>query len=77
LGADFEEQLTGGLNGGIYPAYVGWCKESGYKPLAKNKFSSELERTLPHFRRSERKVTALDGKRRDVVFIGGARLLME
>lgn len=38
--------FTNGM-GALYPAYVSWCKESGYLPMGLNKFGSEIARAAP------------------------------
>lgn len=40
----------------IYPAYVQWCKASGYQSLGRTRFVTELERVVPNFRRHEQRV---------------------
>lgn len=61
-------------NVGLYATYDDWCKQSGYRPLGKNKFLAELERAIPLCRREDR--TASSGKtRRTVRGMRGVKLL--
>lgn len=39
--------LSGGLDGGLYEAYRGWCQENGVFALSKQKFAEELKRAIP------------------------------
>jgi phage/plasmid-associated DNA primase len=50
---------------GLYPAYCGWCRESGYLALGMKRFVDELARIVPRFRKAERKLTC-DGVRKTV-----------
>ena len=50
---------------GLYPAYSGWCRESGYQALGLKRFVDELARIVPKFRKAERKLNA-DGVRKTV-----------
>jgi putative DNA primase/helicase len=50
---------------GLYPAYAGWCRESGYQALGMKKFIDELARVVPGFRKAERKLSS-DGVRKTV-----------
>jgi putative DNA primase/helicase len=54
-----------GAMSGLYPHYSQWCRESGYQALGKTKFSQELERVVPAFRRAQQKRVA-GGVRRSV-----------
>ncbi|MDB5966482.1 MAG: primase, partial [Polaromonas sp.] len=74
LGAEFSEPLTVGM-GGIYPTYVGWCKESGFFPLAKNRFLGELARIVPFYAVEKSKLKNDNGRRREVFLVQGVRLL--
>jgi P4 family phage/plasmid primase-like protien len=40
----------------VYPAYVQWCKASGYQSLGRGRFVTELERVVPGFRQHEKRV---------------------
>jgi putative DNA primase/helicase len=50
---------------GLYPAYGGWCRDSGYQALGLKRFVDELQRIVPRFRKAERKLTT-DGVRKTV-----------
>jgi putative DNA primase/helicase len=58
---------------GLYPAYVQWIRENGYQALGKSRFSHELERVVPGFRRSEQK-RGEDGTRKSVYGCYGVRV---
>jgi putative DNA primase/helicase len=58
---------------GLYPAYVQWTRENGYQALGKSRFSQELERVVPGFRRSEQKRGG-NGTRKSVYGCYGVRL---
>lgn len=74
LGLDHSEPLTFGM-GGLYAAYVGWCKESGFYPLAKNRLQAELARIVPGYASVCKKEKSDGGRRRDVWRIQGLRLV--
>lgn len=76
-GRDYEEALTEGMGGGLYPAYTSWCKESGIAPLSKLRFMDDLLRVVPRGRFVERKAQAEDGKRKNRRIFVGARLLVD
>lgn len=79
VGKGFAEPLTVGL-GGLFPAYVSWCKEANYHALGRNKFVAELARVVPGFNKGETQQaydTGDTGKRRKVTLIPGVRLLHE
>jgi len=73
LGLDFSEPLTAGMFG-LYPAYVGWCKESGFHPLAKNRMQTELSRIVPNYEVFCTKGKNAEGRRRDFWRVRGIRL---
>jgi putative DNA primase/helicase len=58
---------------GLYPAYAGWCRESGYQALGMKKFVDELARVVPKFRKAERKLN-FDGVRKTVNGAFGVRV---
>jgi putative DNA primase/helicase len=62
-----------GVMVGLYPAYVQWTRENGYQALGKSRFSQELERVVPGFRRSEQK-RGENGTRKSVYGCYGVRL---
>lgn len=73
-----SEPLTLGM-GGLYPAYVQWCKEAGYFALGRNRFVSDLKNKIPGWngtlvQATERSDT---GGRRKVSRVPGVRLLLE
>jgi putative DNA primase/helicase len=70
------EPLTNGM-GGLYFAYSGWCKESGFYALSKKRFTEELKRARPLLHFSEGKVAVSDGPRRKILRIEGLKLLPE
>lgn len=74
LGITYAESLSAGMGGGLYPAYVGWSKESGTLPLSKNRFLNEIQRAVPGCEVAEKKVQ-VDGGRRLVRHVHGIRLL--
>jgi P4 family phage/plasmid primase-like protien len=77
-GKDFSEPLTVGL-GGLFPAYVAWCKDSNYHALGRGKFLEQLARHVPGLRAGTHQSTvhAGEGKRRKVTLVPGIRLLHE
>jgi phage/plasmid-associated DNA primase len=60
---------------GLYPAYVGWCKEAGSFGLARGRFVSELERMLPVLTFKDVYQRSGGGSRRKVRMACGIRLL--
>jgi putative DNA primase/helicase len=74
-GPDLAEPLTEGL-GGLYPAYVTWCREGGVFPVSKSRFRDDVVRVVGG-RIEERKILQGDGRRRDVRMVMGVRLLPE
>lgn len=74
VGPEFKATLTGDF-GGLYPAYVKWCKESGFLPLGKIKVLEEIFRVLPKLEKKEGKENRLDGGRNKVTFIHGIKLI--
>ncbi len=75
-GKMFEEALTDGM-GGLYPAYVGWCKDGGIWPLSKVRFVDDVLRVVGGARALDRKSSVVDGRRRKLKIIQGLRLLPE
>ncbi len=70
------EPLTDGM-GGLYPAYVAWCKESGIMPLSKQRFADDALRVTGAGGTVERKSPVENGKRRKLSCIPGLALLSE
>lgn len=77
MGLGWSEPLTEGMGGGLYPAYVSWCKDGGVFPLGKSRFLDEVLRVLPVGRTEDRKTRSEGGNRRLVKMILGLRLLPE
>ncbi len=81
VGLEYEEALTsGGVMGttdGLYPEYVGWCKEGGVLPLSKQRFTDDVLRVVPVGRSVRRDLRAGNGKRREIRVIQGLRLKTE
>jgi putative DNA primase/helicase len=75
VGGEFAEPLAVGMGEGLYPAYVGWCKEGGTMALAKNRFQAEVLRAVAGSRVEFGKVTGENGRRRSAAKIRGLRLL--
>lgn len=76
LGEGMTEPLTFGM-GGLFPSYMGWCKEAGFHGLARGRFLQELQRVVPGCRTEEAYGTGESGKRRKVLRVFGLRLLPE
>ncbi len=77
LGQAFETPLNGtyDIYGGIFPAYILWCKDSGFHSLGKTNFLEELQRIVPAFSKKESKTSAASGaKRKSITKIIGIRL---
>lgn len=72
----WAEPLTMGMVG-VYPAYKGWCSESGYHSLARGRFIAELQRVCPGLRIGEAYVGQRGQGRRKILRIQGLRLLQE
>ncbi len=70
------EALTDGM-GGLYPAYVAWCKESGVYALSKARFTDDVLRVTGVAGTVERRSSVENGKRRRMTMIPGIRLLSE
>lgn len=73
----FEEPLTEGMAGGLYPAYVSWCKDGGIFPMSKLRFLDDVLRVVPAGRVEDRLMAIGDGKRRKVKMVRGVRLLAD
>ncbi len=58
---------------GLYPAYSGWCRDSGYQALGLKRFVDELQRIVPRFRKAERKLN-INGIRKTVNGAFGVRV---
>ena len=73
VGDGFEEpMMVGSL--GLYPAYMGWCKEGGFFALARGRFVQELERAVPSLTFTEVYRKGPTGARRRVRVAVGIRL---
>jgi putative DNA primase/helicase len=71
------DALTDGM-GGVYPAYVSWCREGGVLPLSKTRFLGELLRVAGVAQTSEARVKDSDSRhRRYATLIPTVRLLAE
>lgn len=70
------EPLTAGM-GGLFPSYTGWCKESGYHALGRQRFLEELERAFPRIKTAKGNAPGESGGRRSVLRVCGIRLLPE
>jgi putative DNA primase/helicase len=70
------EPLTD-VMGGLYPAYVSWCKEGGIYALGKQRFADEMLRITGAAKTVSRSSSVKDGKRRSVICVPGVRLLQE
>lgn len=73
---EWSEPLTHGM-AGLYPAYVGWCREGGYHSLARGRFVDGLTRAVPGFRVAEVYEGGKDTGRRKTTRCFGLRLLDE
>lgn len=71
-----EVALTDGM-GGLYPAYVSWCKDGGLWPVSKLRFVDDVLRVVAGAVAIDRKSAAVDGRRRKLKMIQGLRLLPE
>ncbi len=76
VGPEFQAALVDGM-GGLYPSYVGWCKESGTYALSKLRFLDDVLRVVGEERTYERQVPAENYKRRKLMMVRGLRLLEE
>jgi putative DNA primase/helicase len=78
-GAGWMEPLTdsGDLTGkgGLYPAFVGWCKEGGVFPMSKVRFVDEVLRVVGVGATVLRYSQDGNGKRRKAACVPGLRLL--
>lgn len=78
-GPEFNEPVSVGVAGGLYPAYAGWCKEFGYHALGKQKLLRELVRHIKGW--NGELISKLEpreeGGRRKVSRVPGIRLLHE
>ncbi len=73
-GAQFSEPLKTRAGGGLYPAYVAWCREAGVMPLGRNNFTGELDRCLGAHMRSVEQVGQHTQAREKVIVYHGVRL---
>jgi len=76
VGRGLEEALTDGM-GGLYPAFVSWCKDSGVLPVSKIRFIDDILRVVEVGEITERRPRGSDGSRRKVKVVLGLRLLPE
>lgn len=70
--ANERASLSGGLDGGLYETYRGWCVDNGVYSLSKQKFAEELKRAIPCGRIDEGREKET---RRKVRWVYGVRLL--
>jgi putative DNA primase/helicase len=63
--------------GGLYPAFVAWCKEGGVFPISKARFADDVLRVVGAGATVERRSSAENGRRRRLTCIPGIRLLVE
>jgi putative DNA primase/helicase len=76
LDAQAAEPLTDGM-GGLYPAFVSWCKDGGIYPMSKAKFTEGVLRVVGVGAAIERRVPSDGGRRRNLAMVPGLRLLSE
>lgn len=69
--ADARCSLSGGLDGGLYEAYRGWCLENGVFAMSKQKFAEELKRAIPCGKVEEGREK---GTRKKVRWVYGVRI---
>ena len=75
-GVEFMEPLTDAM-GGLYPAYVSWCKDGGIFALSKSRFADEVLRVVGAGETVSRLSSAENGRRRKLTYVPGLRLLPE
>jgi P4 family phage/plasmid primase-like protien len=75
-GKAWLEPLTDAM-GGLYPAFVAWCKEGGVFPISKARFADDVLRVVGVGATVERRSSAENGRRRRLTCIPGIRLLSE
>ena len=75
-GVEFMEPLTDAM-GGLYPAYVSWCKDGGIFALSKSRFADETLRVVGVGATVVRMSSAENGRRRKLSCVPGLRLLPE
>jgi phage/plasmid-associated DNA primase len=63
--------------GGLYPAFVSWCKDGGVMPVSKIRFVDDVLRVVEVGDVVDRRPNDAGGKRRKVKYIAGLRLLPE
>ncbi len=73
---EWSEPLTMGM-GGLYPAYVEWCRGGGIHALSRQRFLQELLRVCKKARSQEVYEKGASGKRRKITRIFGLRMLPE
>jgi len=68
-----ETPLTG--NFGIFESYRSWCKDAGFNPIAKTRFTNELLRVVPlaSVKENRARVGAADRRRKQICY--GIKLL--
>jgi putative DNA primase/helicase len=74
--AAYLEPLTDAM-GGLYPAYVSWCRDGGVFPLSKVRFLDDVLRVTGAGGTVERKSPAENGRRRKLTCVPGLRLLAD
>lgn len=76
LGSEFSEALTDGM-GGLYPAYVSWCKDSGVFALSKLRFKDDILRVVRGACVREQFIGGREERRKKVQSVSGLRLLAD
>ncbi len=76
VGAEFMEPLTDAM-GGLYPAYVSWCKDGGVFALSKARFTDDVLRVVGAGEVVARLSSVENGRRRKLTYVPGLRLLPE
>ena len=75
-GEGLSEPLTDGM-GGLYPAFVAWCREGGVFPISKTRFVDDVLRVVGAVKLTEARSPVENGKRRKLMRVPGLRLLPE
>jgi len=76
VGGAYEEALTDHM-GGLYPAFVSWCKDGGVYPESKTRFVADILRVVRGSVVATHLTAVEDYKRRKLTMIRGLRLMME
>ncbi|HHW4679760.1 MAG TPA: phage/plasmid primase, P4 family, partial [Xylella sp.] len=74
LSEEYEEKISTPMGGGLYPAYVQWCKDSGMYAFSKVRFLGELERCVTGFKKYQKYETGENARRCKFLVIQGLRL---